>query len=76
MYNNPQQMMRQFQQNQQMPMPTNGMSNPPINQQQFIAWLPQINPSMMNQLAAVARAQGISDADINAGINFLQDLRR
>lgn len=48
MYNNPQQMMRQFQQNQQMPMPTNGMSNPPINQQQFIAWLPQINPSMMN----------------------------
>lgn len=39
-------------------------------------WVPQINASMMNQLAAVARAQGMSEADINAGINFVQDLRR
>ena len=73
MFNNPQQVMRQFQQNQ------NGMFNgqtPPITQQQFVAWVPQINPAMLNQLAAVARSQGMSEADINAGINFIQDLRR
>jgi hypothetical protein len=38
--------------------------------------VPQINPAMLNQLAAVARSQGMSEADINAGINFIQDLRR
>lgn len=75
MFNNPQQVRQQFQQNQ------NGMfngqqQNPPINQQQFISWVPQINPAMLNQLAAVARSQGMSEADINAGINFIQDLRR
>lgn len=61
---------------QQSMMPANSNQRPPINQQQFIQWVPQINASMMNQLAAVARAQGMSEADINAGINFVQDLRR
>lgn len=56
--------------------PTNNGNVPPLNQQQFISWVPQLNPVMLNQLAAVARAQGISEAEINAGLNFVQDLRR
>lgn len=61
---------------QQSMMPANSNSIPPINQSQFVQWVPQINTAMMNQLAAVARAQGMSEADINAGITFVQDLRR
>ena len=76
MFNNPQQVMRQFQRNQSRMFNGQQPQTPPINQQQFIAWVPQINPAMLNQLAAVARSQGMSETDINAGINFIQDLRR
>ena len=46
-----------------------------INPQQFQQWLPQLNQNMLQQLIAQARQQGISDKDIQAGINFINQLR-
>ena len=46
-----------------------------INPQQFQKWLPQINDNMMQQLIQQARQQGISEADIQAGLNFIKQLR-
>lgn len=46
-----------------------------INPQQFQKWLPQINDNMMQQLIQQARQQGISETDIQAGLNFIKQLR-
>ena len=46
-----------------------------VNPQQFQQWLPQINQNMLQQLINQARQQGMSDADIQAGLNFINSMR-
>lgn len=46
-----------------------------INPQQFQQWLPQINQNMLQQLINQARQQGMNDADIQAGLNFINSMR-
>lgn len=47
---------------------------PSLNKEQFKSFIPNINNNMMQQLVQKARAQGISDSDIEAGINFINKL--
>lgn len=47
---------------------------PSFNKEQFKSFLPNINNNMMQQLVQKARAQGISDSDIEAGLNFINRL--
>ena len=47
----------------------------PINPQQFAAVAATLNQQSLNQLAQMARQRGISDADIQAGLNYIQSLR-
>lgn len=46
-----------------------------VNPQQFQQWLPQINQNMLQQLISQARQQGMNDADIQAGLNFINSMR-
>lgn len=46
-----------------------------VNPQQFRQWLPQLNQNMLQQLIAQARQQGISDNDIQTGLNYINQLR-
>ena len=46
-----------------------------VNPQQFQQWLPQINQNMLQQLINQARQQGMSDSDIQAGLNFINSMR-
>ena len=46
-----------------------------INPQQFKQWLPQINNNMLQQLVQQARQQGISENDIQTGLNFINSMR-
>lgn len=46
------------------------------NLQQFQQWLPQINDNMMNQLVQQARGQGISEQDIQKGLQMIANLRQ
>jgi hypothetical protein len=46
-----------------------------VNPQQFQQWLPQINQNMLQQLISRARQQGMSDSDIQAGLNFINSMR-
>ena len=48
---------------------------PSFNKEQFKSFLPNINNNMMQQLVQKARAQGISDSDIEAGLNFINRLK-
>lgn len=60
------------------PFPTQqkmGMKNIPINQQQFKQFLPMMNENMLNQLITQARQQGISEQDIQNGLNFINSMR-
>lgn len=52
-----------------------GNQIPPINQQQFKQFLPQLNNNMIEQIVAQARQQGISEQDIQNGLNFISQLR-
>lgn len=52
-----------------------GSQTPPINQQQFRQFLPQLNNNMIEQIVAQARQQGISEQDIQNGLNFISQLR-
>ena len=47
----------------------------PFNQQQFAAVAASLNQQSLTQLVQIARQQGISDADIQAGLNYIQSLR-
>ena len=47
----------------------------PINPAQFKSFLPQINDAQMNWLVAQARQQGISEADITAGLESIKKMR-
>jgi hypothetical protein len=46
-----------------------------VNPQQFQQWLPQVNQNMLQQLINQARQQGMNDADIQAGLNFINSMR-
>lgn len=49
--------------------------NIPVNQSQFKQFLPMLNDNMLNQLIAQARQQGISELDIQNGLNFINSMR-
>ena len=66
----PQQRPQQFQQFQQ----AQTQTSPPINLEQMKTMLPQINNTMLLQLVQQAKLQGISETDIEQGINFLKQL--
>lgn len=48
---------------------------PQINQQQFTEMAAHLPDQVLVQLVQQARAQGMSENDINAGLNFIQHLR-
>lgn len=56
------------------PFSQNQSQIPSLNKEQFKSFLPNINNNMMQQLVQKARAQGISDSDIEAGLNFINRL--
>lgn len=57
------------------PMPQPQQQQVPINPQQFAAVAATLNQQSLNQLVQMARQRGISDADIQAGLNYIQSLR-
>lgn len=70
---NPMNLMNMMMQNQQKSIPTQ-QSAPPFNINQMRQFMPQINDTMLQQLVNKARAQGISDADIEVGLQILRNL--
>ena len=46
-----------------------------INPQQFMQVAQTLDQNSLSRLVNMARAQGISDTDIQAGINFINSLR-
>ena len=63
----------------QMPMQQNfgfapTTQTPRIDPNQFRQFAMTLNDNYLNQLAQMARQRGISDADIQAGINFIKSL--
>ena len=65
--------MNQF--NNQLQFPMQPQQQTGVNPQQFQQWLPQINQNMLQQLVNQARQQGMSDLDIQAGLNFINSMR-
>lgn len=62
----------------QMPQPVNQPQpngKPKFNEQQFRQWLPQLNDNMLQQLQNEARRQGISEKDIQEGMNIIANMR-
>ena len=59
----------------QFPMPQPRPQQNGVNPQQFQQWLPQLNQNMLSQLINQARQQGMSEQDIQAGINFINQMR-
>ena len=53
-----------------------GQNVPQIDKNKMRQYAGSIDDVQLNNLAAQARAQGISDADIQAGLNFIKQLRR
>lgn len=63
--------------NMNMPMPNfQGGPQNNFNQQQFIIGLSQLNQQTLNELISRAKLQGISEQDIQAGLNFINQYRR
>lgn len=53
----------------------NGQQRPQINPQQFIQVAQTLDQNSLSRLVNMARAQGISDTEIQAGLNFINSLR-
>lgn len=53
-----------------------GFNRPQIDKNKMKQYAGSIDDVQLNNLAAQARAQGIPDADIQAGLNFIKQLRR
>lgn len=53
-----------------------GNFSQPINQQQFMMGLSQLNQQTLNELISRAKLQGISEQDIQAGLNFINKYRK
>lgn len=58
------------------PLSVSPMQQPKINPQQFTSVAATLDDNSLNQLVAMARNKGISDQDIQAGLNFIKQLRR
>lgn len=54
---------------------TNYQQRPQINPQQFIQVVQTLDQNALSRLVQMARTQGISDSDIQAGLNFISSLR-
>lgn len=54
--------------------PSTHQQQPRIDQNQFRQFAITLNDNSLAQLAQMARQRGISDADIQAGINFIKSL--
>ena len=52
----------------------NGQQRPQINPQQFIQVAQTLDQNSLSRLVNMARAQGIPDSDIQAGLNFISSL--
>ena len=52
-----------------------GNQRPQINPQQFIQVVQTLDQNSLSRLVQMARNQGISDADIQTGLNFINSLR-
>lgn len=50
--------------------------NMPINQNQFRQYLPNIDDNILSQLVQRARQQGMSENDIQSGLNFIEQLKQ
>lgn len=50
-------------------------SIPPINPDQFCNMIGGLNDNFLNQLVEDARKKGISEADIESGLNFIKSLK-
>ena len=57
------------------PLSMSPMQQPKINPQQFTSVAATLDDNSLNQLVAMARNKGISDQDIQAGLNFIRQLR-
>ena len=57
-----------------LPMYGQRQARPQIDPQQFRQFAMTLNDNSLAQLAQMARQRGISDADIQAGINFIKSL--
>ena len=53
----------------------NGQQRPQINPQQFIQVAQTLDQNSLSRLVNMARAQGIPDTEIQAGLNFINSLR-
>lgn len=73
---NPMQLLMQMGKGRTMPFPNiqKPAQNLPINAQKLKQMAPQITKEDYAQLVSQARAQGISEKDIEAGLNFLLSL--
>lgn len=58
------------------PLSMSSMQQPKINPQQFTSVAATLDDNSLNQLVTMARNKGISDQDIQAGLNFIKQLRR
>lgn len=47
---------------------------PQFNAQQFSQMAASLNPNVLNLLTQLARAQGISEQDINSGMEYIKKL--
>lgn len=52
-----------------------GNQRPQINPEQFTQVVMTLDQNSLSRLVQMARNQGISDADIQAGLNFINSLR-
>ena len=53
----------------------NNKQNVPFNLDQFKTFIPKINDNMLSELVKQARIQGISEQDIEQGLNLIMGLR-
>lgn len=58
------------------PLSMSPMQQPKINPQQFTSVAATLDDSSLSQLVTMARNKGISDQDIQVGLNFIKQLRR
>lgn len=50
-------------------------SQPEFNLEQFRSMVPQLNENLLTQLVAQARSNGISDQDIQKGLELIKKIR-
>ena len=78
-YSNPMQMLMQMGQQQLNPMvqmmQMGTKQKQPINQQQFIQGISNLDKQTLAKIVTQARQQGISEQEIENGLNFLLKLR-